>query len=89
VKPRVADVSKCLGILLAEAGVVYGINLLLDTNYFYLMEAPSGNPLYWFQQNWGDHWLGFPILIAAALLLMFLPIWAINGLKGKKYSPED
>ena len=88
VKPRVADVSKCLGILLAEAGVVYGINLLLDTNYFYLMEAPFGNPLYWFQQNWGNHWLGFPILIAAALLLMFLPVWIINGLKGKKHSPE-
>ena len=89
VKPRAADVPKCLGILLAEAVAVYGVNLLLDTNYFYLMEAPSGNPLYWFQQNWGNHWLGFPILVAAALLLMFLPIWAINGLKGKKYSPED
>ena len=88
VKPRVNDVPKCLGILLAEAVAVYGVNLLLDTNYFYLMEAPSGNPLYWFQQNWGNHWLGVPILIAAALLLMFLPVWIANVVKTKKTSPE-
>lgn len=88
VKPKLADVPKCLGILLAEAVMVYGVNLVFDTNYFYLMEAPTGNPLYWFQKNWGNHWLGFPILVAAALLMMFLPIWIVNAVNKKKISPE-
>lgn len=88
VKPRLSDVPKCLGILLGEAAAAYCVNVLLDTNYLYLMKAPKGNPLYFFQQLWGNHWLGFPILIAAALLLMFLPIWIFNAVKSKKTSPE-
>lgn len=88
VKPRLSDVPKCLGILFAEAVVAYCVNLLADTNYFYLMEAPKGNPLYWFQQTLGNHWLGFPVLIVAALLLMFLPIWICKAVKKQKTSPE-
>ncbi len=88
IMPRLSDVPKCLGILFAEAVVAYCVNLLLDTNYFFLMNAPEGNPLYWFQQNLGNHWLGFPVLIAAAVLLMFLPIWITNACKAKNTTPE-
>lgn len=87
-KPRLRDVPRCLGILLGEAVAAYCVNVLLDTNYFYLMEAPEGNPLYWFQQTLGNHWLGFPVLIAAALLLMFLPVWIVGAIKTKETSPE-
>lgn len=73
IKPDVKDIPKCLMMLLALASVVYCINLVLNTNYFYLMKAPKGNPLYWFQQAWGDHRLGFPVLIAAVLAVMYLP----------------
>lgn len=61
-------------MLLALAAVVFCINLVLDTNYFYLMEAPKGNPLYWFYQVWGNHRLGYPFLVGGALMIMYLPV---------------
>lgn len=73
IKPKVKLIPKCLLMLCGMAAVIYVINLNLGTNYFYLMKAPKGNPLYWFQQHWGDHRLGFPILIAAVLAVMYLP----------------
>lgn len=81
IKPRMKDIPKCLGLLAIMAAVIYCINLGLGTNFFYLMNAPKGNPLYWFQQNWGDHRLGFPILIAAVLAVMYLPVEAYKHRK--------
>lgn len=74
IKPRVKDIPRCLGLLLSMAAVIYVINVLLDENFFYLMEAPKGNPLYWFQQHWGDHRLAFPVLIGAVVAVMYIPI---------------
>ena len=34
----------------------------------FLMYAPEGNPLYWFQQTFGNHFIGFPVLIAAVVV---------------------
>ncbi len=76
-------IPKCLGLLVLMAIPVYGINLLLDTNYMFLMYADKGNPLAWFEANWGSHLLGFPVIIAAVLLVMYLPV----ALMQKK--PED
>ena len=45
------------------------VNLLLDTNYMFLMYADPGNPLYLFEQMWGNHLYGFPILITAVLIV--------------------
>lgn len=53
---------------------IYGVNLLLDTNYMFLMYAPDGNPLAWFQDRFGSHWVGFPVLLAAVGGLMYLPV---------------
>ncbi len=65
---------KCLGLLVLMAIPVYGINVLLDTNYMFLMYAEKGNPLLWFETNWGSHLLGFPVIIAAVLTVMYLPL---------------
>lgn len=74
IKPRAKAIPKCLLMLGALAAVIYCVNIGLGTNYFYLMKAPKGSPLYWFQQAWGDHRLGFPILIAAVLAVMYVPM---------------
>ena len=50
------------------------VNLLLDTNYMFLMYADPGNPLYLFEQMWGNHLYGFPVLITAVLVVMYTPI---------------
>lgn len=78
-------IPKCLGLLLIMAVPIYLVNMLLDTNFMFLMEADAGNPLYWFGQNWGNHLYGFPVLISAILVVMYLPLELIRLLR-KKYT---
>lgn len=49
-------------------------NRLLDTNFMFLMYAPDGNPLAWFRDRFGHHWIGFPVLLAAVFALMDVPV---------------
>ena len=78
-------IPKCLGLLLIMAVPIYLVNMLLDTNFMFLMEADAGNPLYWFGQNWGNHLYGFPVLISAILVVMYVPLELIRLLR-KKYA---
>ena len=84
VVPRLKDVPKYLLMLVAMAVPVLGINLLLDTNFMFLMSADPGNPLYLFEQLWGNHLLGFPVLIAGVILVMFGPLELIRKLRKKQ-----
>ncbi len=79
-------IPKCMLLLVGMAIPIYGINILLDTNFMFLMEADKGNPLYWFGQNWGNHLLGFPVLIAAILIVMYAPLELCRRLKAKNKS---
>lgn len=76
IRPEVKCLPKCIGILLVMAGIAWVINPLLDANFFFMAEAGEGNPLYWFEQNWGNHLLGFPVLVSAIILVMHSP-WVI------------
>ena len=78
-------IPKCLAILGIMAIPIYFINLWLDTNFMFLMEADKGNPLYWFGENWGSHLWGFPVLITAVILVMYGPLELIRkGIKKKR-----
>lgn len=80
-KPQARDIPKCLALLAAMAVVALVFNLIFDTNFMFLMSADEGNPLYWFGQNWGDHRLGFPVLIAAVLVVMYVPMELFRKLR--------
>ena len=74
-------------LLVAMAIPVYFLNLLWDTNFMFLMEPDSGNPLELFEKLLGSHLWGFPILLPVVILLMYLPIFIIqNGKKHAKVS---
>lgn len=73
-RPSVRQLHKYLLLLVGMAIPIYGINLLLDTNFMFLMSADPGNPLYLFEQLWGNHIYGFPVLIAAVLIVMYVPL---------------
>ena len=60
-------------LLVAMAIPVYGLNLLWDTNFMFLMQPDSGNPLELFEQLLGSHLWGFPILLPVVILVMYLP----------------
>lgn len=72
--PSVKKIPQYLFLLIGMAVPIYFINLLLDTNFMFLMSADAGNPLYIFEQMWGNHLYGFPVLIAAVLLVMYVPL---------------
>ena len=65
---------------------IYIVNLLLDTNFMFLMSASAGNPLYLFQQLWGSHLLGFPVITAGVLVVMYGPIVIYNAIIKKSTS---
>ena len=85
VKRNIRQVPKCVLILLVMSAIDYVVNLLLGTNFMFLMYAPEGNPLYWFQQTFGSHFIGFPVLIAAVVVIMFMPLpKQLKDRRGKK-----
>lgn len=83
IRPDIKYVPKCVGVLLAMAAIAWIINPWLDSNFFFMAEAGSGNPLYWFEQNWGNHLLGFPVLITAIVAVMHGPWVVARKLKTK------
>ena len=82
--PSVKQLHKYLLLLIGMAIPIYGINLLLDTNFMFLMWADEGNPLIIFEQLWGNHLYGFPVIIAGVLLVMFLPLELYRKLKNRE-----
>lgn len=73
IRPNPRYLPKCLGLLGGLALIAYGANLIFDTNFMFLMEAPTGTPLMWFEEVCGNHLVGFPVIIAALLLVMYFP----------------
>ncbi len=73
IRPTAKDLPKSLLLLMGLALPVYVVNLLCDTNFMFLMEAGKGNPLYWFEKAWGSHFLGFPVIMAGVLFVMYFP----------------
>lgn len=82
--PQVKRLPQYLLLLIGMAIPIYGINLLLDTNFMFLMSADPGNPLYLFELLWGNHLYGFPVLITAVLLVMYVPLVIFRKIKSKK-----
>ena len=73
IRPRLQDFFKCLVLLLAMAVPIAVFNILFDTNFMFLMYPEPGNPLIWFEEHWGNHLYGYPILMAAVMAVMAVP----------------
>ena len=84
IAPQVKKIPQYLLLLVGMAIPIYGINLLLDTNFMFLMSADEGNPLYIFEQLWGNHLYGFPVLITAVLVVMYVPLFVFRKIKSKR-----
>ena len=69
---------KGVGLLVVMAIPVYGLNLLWDTNFMFLMKPDSGNPLELFEKLLGSHLWGFPILLPIVILVMHLPLYILK-----------
>ena len=83
IQPKIKRIPQYLLILVAMAIPIYFVNLLLNTNFMFLMQADDGNPLAIFEQLWGNHLLGFPVIIAGVLIVMYVPLWIYRTIKKK------
>lgn len=84
IRPQAKLIPKCMLLLVGMAGVAQCFNWIWDTNFFYLMRSGGkNNPLYWFEQNWGSHFYGLIVLIAAVLVVMFLLAELIRNFRSK------
>ena len=83
-QPRAKNIPKYLLLLVCMAVPIYLINLLLNTNFMFLMYAEPGNPLYLFEGLWGSHLYGFPVIISGVLLVMFGPIEIYHKIEKNK-----
>ena len=79
--PNLKDLTKCLLLLVIIAIPIYGVNLLLDTNFMFLMQADPGNPLLIFEQMWGNHLYGYPVIIAGVIVVLYLPLCIYRKIK--------
>lgn len=74
---------KGVALLVAMAIPVYFLNLLWDTNFMFLMEPDSGNPLELFEKLFGSHLWGFPILLPIVIAVMYIPTLLLRGRKNR------
>ena len=83
VKPTIKTMPKSLALLVAIAIPIYFLNLAWGTNFMFLMDPESGNPLELFEKLLGSHLWGFPILLPVVMFILYLPILIKDKMKNK------
>ena len=91
IRPCLRRLPKALALLACFVPVALACNLItkdmeVSTNFMFLMSASEGNPLYLFEQAFGNHLYGFPVLITAVLAVMYAPWLICDAIKKKKAS---
>ena len=71
IKPEFKELPKCLGLLSIFGFIALTVNILFDENFMFLMYAEPDNPLYFFEQTLGYHWLGLPIIIFCIIVVFY------------------
>lgn len=88
ITPTLKDMPKCILLLICMAIPIYFINLAFDTNFMFLMDPETGNPLGLFEKYLGSHLWGFPVLLPIVMFIMYLPIMISNKIKSKKKTAQ-
>ena len=87
--PDIKLVAKAIIFTCIIAIPIYGINLLLNTNFMFLMGADEGNPLLFFQEMFGFHLIGVPIIECVIIFVLYTPVYLIRAIKPTKHIEQD
>ena len=87
IKPRARQIPKSLVMLACMAIPAILVNTLTagtdtPTNYMFLAEAQA--PLTLFEDLLGHYLWGFPIIIAAVILVMYTPVEVYHGIRRRR-----
>ena len=83
-KPDWRQLPKSLLFTFCLALPIYIFNMVFDTNYMFLMYAEAGNPLLLFEEWFGNHLIGIPVLGAVFIGLMYGILYLCRRLSKEK-----
>jgi hypothetical protein len=83
IKPSLRRLPGSLLLLLGLSLLAKGFNLLYHTNFKFLESVSKGNPLKIFEDLWGNHYYGFPILGVLMIAVMYTPILILQKHRAK------
>ena len=63
-RPSASRLPFCLICMIGACVPITWVNRYFGTNFFFLERPSKGSPLVWFEQTFGSHLIGFPVLIA-------------------------
>ena len=75
---RARDLPGCVLLMLVLAVPAWCFNQIFGTNFMFLSGAEPGNPLYWFEQAFGSHLIGFPVIGALVFVLLLAPPYLLR-----------
>ena len=81
--PDIKLVPKAILFTCILAIPIFIVNLLLDTNFMFLMYAEAGNPLLLFEELFGFHLLGVPVIESVVVLILYTPFYIYRATKTK------
>ena len=84
IRPRWANCPRILALLGLLAAVAVGANLLLDTNFMFLMNPDVVGLLIWFEEHWGSHLYGLAAIMAVLLVVMNIPTMVLDAKEKKE-----
>lgn len=82
--PDIKLVAKAIIFTCILAMPVYGINLLLNTNFMFLMGTNDINLLIFFEEFFGFHLIGILIIECFIIFILYTPFYLIRAIKEKK-----
>ena len=71
----IKEVPKAILFTFILAIPIYFVNVLLDENYMFLMKAEAGNPLLLFEEWFGFHLIGVPVIESVVILILYGPFY--------------
>ena len=83
IRPDIKALPRSILLLLGMAAIALAANLLFDTNFMFLMYVEGTNPLGFFEQLWGNHLYGYPVLISAVIVVMYAPLYTFRALRNR------
>jgi hypothetical integral membrane protein (TIGR02206 family) len=79
------DVGKSFIALNVIAGVIYFLNLILDSNYLYVMDKPPGTTFF----SLLPEWPAYILVLEAIIIIWSLMIWGVfRWIKKKNFSTK-
>ena len=75
IRPDWRKLPKCVLFTFCMAVPIYLFNLAFGTNFMFLMRAEEGNPLLLFEEWFGSHLIGIPVLATIFVGAMYLILY--------------